>query len=671
MILDLLEDLIEARGWGYERIDGTITGATRQQAIDRFSDPASESFLFLITTRAGGVGINLTAADTVIMFDSDWNPQNDVQAMARCHRIGQTKTVQVYKLCTNDTYEQAMLQAANHKLGLEHAVIKQGGFESTGGGREKAVGEQSARQKASTIERLLRAGAHMLSNKEHDQRISAFDQSSIEDILTHYGETRLVGGDAPADGDGGSDGAAAGGSSSTFALASFVSDESGASIDLDDPEFWSKMLPEVPQLDAAAAAEMDAAAAASGADRLRVQPKKPEETDLDRVWARGRERKRERDEDDGGDVRGGAEVEDWTHEEMEAVQAVVLAVGHSRAPVAILQGGEEADDNDDAGADDPMSDGDAAQSGGKADGAIDGALRALAGRREEPREVKKACDAVLLGWLRHASHAARAPFVPPALHSFKPSVVRRVFDGDGALPNAKRARSKPPPGRVAENVIALGCHPRPQGRGPSNDQGVQLIWAYARGKWVDGTGDGTWKGVDAIPGDGDAAAAEAADLDRRLAALATGLRSVKVIAKATEEEVGRILAEAAAEAAAADAAADDADEADPAVMAEGVDRAITRLDTRLKMGLAEPDRFESYVEAGVATGHLEVLAKLEEANREEDRAANKVAEAAEAAAEVTRRAAAGGSPGGCAACRGRHVKHTCGRSGWGTGKARK
>ena len=81
-LLDLIEDLVDHRGWGYERLDGTVTGVTRQKAIDRFSDPASDSFIFLLTTRAGGVGINLTSADTVIIYDSDWNPQNDVQAMA-------------------------------------------------------------------------------------------------------------------------------------------------------------------------------------------------------------------------------------------------------------------------------------------------------------------------------------------------------------------------------------------------------------------------------------------------------------------------------------------------------------------------------------------------------------------------------------------------------------
>lgn len=79
--------------------------------------------MFLLCTRAGGVGINLTAADTVIIFDSDWNPQNDIQAQARCHRIGQTQMVKVYRLITKGTYERHMFERASLKLGLDQAVL--------------------------------------------------------------------------------------------------------------------------------------------------------------------------------------------------------------------------------------------------------------------------------------------------------------------------------------------------------------------------------------------------------------------------------------------------------------------------------------------------------------------------------------------------------------------
>ena len=112
-MLNIIQDYLTMKGYSFERIDGGV----------RFSAPGSDRFIFLICTRAGGVGINLTAADTVIIYDSDWNPQNDIQAQARCHRIGQDKAVKVYRLITNRTYEMEMFQKANMKLGLDKAVL--------------------------------------------------------------------------------------------------------------------------------------------------------------------------------------------------------------------------------------------------------------------------------------------------------------------------------------------------------------------------------------------------------------------------------------------------------------------------------------------------------------------------------------------------------------------
>jgi len=86
-MLDLISEYCELRNFPFERLDGRIRGTERQKAIDRF-EREKDSFIFLLSTRAGGVGINLTAADICILHDSDWNPQNDVQAQARCHRIG-------------------------------------------------------------------------------------------------------------------------------------------------------------------------------------------------------------------------------------------------------------------------------------------------------------------------------------------------------------------------------------------------------------------------------------------------------------------------------------------------------------------------------------------------------------------------------------------------------
>lgn len=98
--LDLIQEYLRYLNWQFERIDGGVRGEHRQAAIDRFSAEGSECFVFLLCTRAGGVGINLTAADTCIIFDSDWNPQNDLQAQSRCHRIGQKKSVKIYRFCS-------------------------------------------------------------------------------------------------------------------------------------------------------------------------------------------------------------------------------------------------------------------------------------------------------------------------------------------------------------------------------------------------------------------------------------------------------------------------------------------------------------------------------------------------------------------------------------------
>ena len=122
--LDILEDYLVHMRYPYERIDGRVRGNLRQAAIDRFSKPDSDRFVFLLCTRAGGLGINLTAADTVIIFDSDWNPQNDIQAQARCHRIGQSKSVKVYRLITRNSYEREMFDRASMKLGLDKAVLQ-------------------------------------------------------------------------------------------------------------------------------------------------------------------------------------------------------------------------------------------------------------------------------------------------------------------------------------------------------------------------------------------------------------------------------------------------------------------------------------------------------------------------------------------------------------------
>uniref|UniRef100_A0A915KAL9 Uncharacterized protein n=1 Tax=Romanomermis culicivorax TaxID=13658 RepID=A0A915KAL9_ROMCU len=213
--LDILEDYLIAKKYPFERIDGNVRGDLRQAAIDRFSKPDCDRFVFLLCTRAGGLGINLTAADTVIIFDSDWNPQNDLQAQARCHRIGQEKFVKVYRLICRNSYEREMFDKASLKLGLDKAVLQ-----SMGSSKEKPTAQLSKKE----IEELLRKGAYgalMDENNEGD----AFCEEDIDQILQRRTTTVTV---------------QAGVKGSTFAKASFAVSGNRSDIDVNDPNFWQK-----------------------------------------------------------------------------------------------------------------------------------------------------------------------------------------------------------------------------------------------------------------------------------------------------------------------------------------------------------------------------------------------------------------------------------------------
>ncbi|KAL8746704.1 MAG: hypothetical protein Q9184_007709, partial [Pyrenodesmia sp. 2 TL-2023] len=125
-VLDILEDYCVFRDHKYNRIDGSTAHEDRIAAIDQYNAPDSEKFIFLLTTRAGGLGINLTSADIVILYDSDWNPQADLQAQDRAHRIGQTKQVYVYRFVTEQAIEEKVLERAAQKMRLDQLVIQQG-----------------------------------------------------------------------------------------------------------------------------------------------------------------------------------------------------------------------------------------------------------------------------------------------------------------------------------------------------------------------------------------------------------------------------------------------------------------------------------------------------------------------------------------------------------------
>ena len=125
-MLDIVQDYLGYRGYSYERLDGSVRGEERYAAINKFTD--EDVFCFLLSTKAGGVGLNLMAADTVIFLDSDFNPQNDLQAAARAHRLGQTRPVKIIRLVSRNTVEEVILRRAEHKLNLTHSVMESGVF---------------------------------------------------------------------------------------------------------------------------------------------------------------------------------------------------------------------------------------------------------------------------------------------------------------------------------------------------------------------------------------------------------------------------------------------------------------------------------------------------------------------------------------------------------------
>jgi superfamily II DNA/RNA helicase len=134
-MLDILSDYLDDNHHSYLRLDGSTTAADREQRMELFNAENSPYFIFLLSTRAGGLGINLATADTVIIYDSDWNPTVDAQAMDRAHRIGQKKEVRVLRLLSVSPIEEAIHLRATEKSTMENLVITAGKFE--GGGDEK------------------------------------------------------------------------------------------------------------------------------------------------------------------------------------------------------------------------------------------------------------------------------------------------------------------------------------------------------------------------------------------------------------------------------------------------------------------------------------------------------------------------------------------------------
>ncbi|EJD02826.1 transcription regulator [Fomitiporia mediterranea MF3/22] len=203
-MLDILSDYMSLRGYTHQRLDGTVSSEVRKKSIAHFNADGSSDFAFLLSTRAGGLGINLETADTVIIFDSDWNPQNDLQAMARAHRIGQKSHVNVYRFVSKDTMEEDVLERAKRKMVLEYAIINQmdtsqAHLSSKSGTQSKDTTKPDNLSK-DELTAVLKYGAQKMFDKDDSQQNKKLDDMDLDDILNRAEdhETMASGGDGGA-----------------------------------------------------------------------------------------------------------------------------------------------------------------------------------------------------------------------------------------------------------------------------------------------------------------------------------------------------------------------------------------------------------------------------------------------------------------------------------------
>ncbi|OBT82675.1 hypothetical protein VE02_08823 [Pseudogymnoascus sp. 03VT05] len=223
--LDIIEDFLDGLGLQFQRLDGNVGTLEKQKRIDAFNAPDSPLFAFLLSTRAGGVGINLATADTVIIMDPDFNPHQDLQALSRAHRIGQKNKVLVFQLMTKDSAEEKIVQIGRKKMALDHALIE-------------AMDEDD--DAGVDLQTILQHGATALF-EDDDQNDIRYDSASVDKLLDRTQmETTNTGDDKSAE--------------SQFSYARIWANDSGAlQDDVGDPDseepmpntdFWEKILKE-------------------------------------------------------------------------------------------------------------------------------------------------------------------------------------------------------------------------------------------------------------------------------------------------------------------------------------------------------------------------------------------------------------------------------------------
>ena len=163
-----MEDFLDGLEIQYQRLDGSLSAMQKQKRIDEFNAPDSNLFAFLLSTRAGGVGINLATADTVIILDPDFNPHQDIQALSRAHRIGQKKKVLCYQLMTRASVEEKIIQIGRKKMALDHVIVEQMGTEEADD---------------LNLESILQYGAAELFDENGESKDIQYDEASIEKLL--------------------------------------------------------------------------------------------------------------------------------------------------------------------------------------------------------------------------------------------------------------------------------------------------------------------------------------------------------------------------------------------------------------------------------------------------------------------------------------------------------
>jgi ATP-dependent helicase STH1/SNF2 len=172
--MDIMEDFFCLRGMRYLRLDGSTSAEDREQRMSQFNAPDSPYFIFILSTRAGGLGLNLATADTVIIFDSDWNPMMDAQAQDRAHRIGQKNEVRVFRLITNSPIEERIISRANEKLNMTGLVVEAGKFNK----------DSKASERKAMMETLLRR----MDDVEEEGESGVPDDEAINAMMAHSAE---------------------------------------------------------------------------------------------------------------------------------------------------------------------------------------------------------------------------------------------------------------------------------------------------------------------------------------------------------------------------------------------------------------------------------------------------------------------------------------------------